>query len=739
MKRISLLCCFLYLLLPVYGQELKDTNTLKEAVITGKKPLVQQRPDGIVVNVESSIMTKGSSVLEVLQRSPGVIIDRRNNNIFLNGKDGVMVMLNGKLMRMSIAEVITLLQGMSGDDIEKIELLSTPPARYDAEGSAGLINIVLKKNRRRGTNGNLSVTGGYGWKEKGTASMNLAHNGKDMDLYGSYTFSHDRTRTSMYIPGTNDFPMLGGPIEVLFMDTTRATQNNHNLTVGWEARLGPRTTVGASLIYGSNSAHYYAINNAKYNVLPDSLLSFEGYVNVSNRWRNLMPSVWLERKMGEGEKISFNADYLRYTNNNPSDVQSTFTDKHGNKAGTNNDSLFSPRQRGLARTTIEVGVIKADYERRLNKKIKMEAGVKTTYTRSSSVSGLESVVNGEWVQRTGTLNNIVMREGIAAAYASVNMQLDSVTELAVGLRYEYARTRLENGNKGVGDIDRRLGTLFPNISFSRKTAGRSELQLSFTRRIGRPTYNDLASFVGYIDPIAIFTGNPLLRPTITSNIKVGYNIGDFTFSILASRDDHPISGGQLTESPAHDVMYVSPQNLVYRNSLTFQATLPWKVNDWWSMSYSLTGGWRKFKETYTPMPAEKSYYSYSVNFSQNFKLPGNFSAELSGWWNSPTWWGTVRAEGFGTIDAGAKKELKHNAGTLQLSAADVFRIMQIRMHYGALTREAFATDSRIQYNPESRIFPILRLTYTRSFGTQGKTQRKAGASSQDEQDRIRKN
>lgn len=738
MKRIFFLCWLLYMLLPAYGQELKDTGVLKEAVITGKKPLVQQRPDGIVVNVESSILSKGSSVLEILQRSPGVIIDRRNNNISLNGKEGVMVMINGKLMRMSMTEVITLLEGMSAHDIEKIELLSTPPARYDAEGSAGLINIVLKKSRRRGTSGNISITGGYGWGEKGTAGMSLAHNGKTMDVYGSYTFSHDRSKTSVYIPGTNDFPVLGGQLEVLFLDTTRAVRNNHNVTLGWEARVNPRITLGGSIIYGVNTANYYAINNAKYNVLPDSLLSFEGYVNSVNHWRNLMPSVWVEKKIGAGEKVSFNADYLRYNNNNPSDVQSTFTDKHGHQAGTNNDSLFSPRQRGIARTTIEVGVIKMDYEKQLSKKTMLEAGGKGTYTQSSSISGLESVVDGEWVQRTGTLNNVRMKEWIGAAYASFSIRPDSLTNLTVGVRYEYARTRLENGNKEAGDVDRRLGVLFPNISFSRKISERSELQLSYTKRISRPTYNDLASFVGYVDPIAVFTGNPLLQPTITSNIKLGYNIGDYTFSLLASRDDHPISEAQLTENPTHDLMYVSPQNLVYRNSMTLQATLPWKVNDWWSMSYSLTGGWRKFKETYTAMPAEKSYYSYSCNFSQRFKLPDNFSMELSGWWNSPTWWGTIRAEGFGSVDAGVKKELKDNKGTLQLSAADVFSIMQVRMQFGRLTREAFATTSYVKFNPESRIFPILRLTYSRSFGTEGKTQRKAGGGSQDELERIRK-
>jgi hypothetical protein len=732
MKLFLIYCLLFSLIQNAFSQEaMKDTSVLKEAVIRGRKSLVQQRPDGIVVNVESSLLTKGSSALEVLERSPGIIIDRRNNNISLNGKDGVMVLFNGKLMRMSIGQVMTLLQGISANDIERIELLTTPPAKYDAEGSAGLINIVLKKNLRPGTHGNLSLTGGYGWGEKGTASLSLAHNGPRMDMYGAYTFSHDRSRSSLYIPGTNDFPVLGGPMEILFLDTTRTVQNNHNFTAGGAFRVNPGTTVGASLIYGINSTGNNAINNVRYNVLPDSLLFFRGNVYTANRWHNLVSSVWLEKKIREGEKITFDMDYLRYHNNNPSEVQSTFTDKHGAQAGTNNDSLFSPRQRGMARTTIDVGVIKLDYEKQWNKKTRLEAGAKGTYTRSGSVSGLESVVDGEWVARTETSNDVVMKEGIGAVYASVNTKLNAATDVTIGMRYEYAYTQLPG-------ILRRLGSLFPNVSFTRKMAGRSELQLSYTRRIARPTYNDLASFVGYVDPIAAFTGNPLLRPTITSNIKLGYNIGDYTFSLLASRDDHPISESQLTESPARDLLYVSPQNLVYRNSLTFQANLPWKVNDWWDMSYSLTGGWRRFKETYTAMPAEKSYYSYSFNFNQTFKLPGSFSAELSGWWNSPTWWGTIKAEGFGALNAGVKKELKHDAGTFQLSVTDLLRTTQIRMHFGALTREAYATDSHVRFNPESRIFPIIKLTYSRSFGTGLSTQQKQRKGSQDEIDRIRK-
>ena len=157
------------------------------------------------------------------------------------------------------------------------------------------------------------------------------------------------------------------------------------------------------------------------------------------------------------------------------------------------------------------------------------------------------------------------------------------------------------------------------------------------------------------------------------------------------------------------------------------------------MSYSLTGGWRQFKENYTVTPVEKTFFGYSLNFSQHFKLLKSFSAELSGWYNSLNYWGTIKAEGFGSLNAGVKKELKNNGGVFQLSVSDILRTMKIRMHFGSLTREAFATTSHVAVNTESRTFPIIKLTYSRSFGSEVKSQRKGTSGSQEELDRIRKN
>lgn len=717
---------------------LADTAQLKVVIIRAQKPIVQQQPGGMVINAGSSVLTKGSSALEVLERSPGVVIDHQNNAISLNGKTGVMVMIDGRSMRMPMDQVVTLLNGMSADEIDKIELLTSPPAKYDAEGSAGIINIVLKKNKQAGTNGSLSLTGGYGWGEKGTASFNLAHNTRKIDLYGSYTYTHDRSYNDLFVTGSQDFPPLGGQIDNLTSGTTKPIQNTQDATIGLDARLNPKTTIGGSITYNADNVSTNTADLEEFNVLPDSLLRFTGNIQGINRWRNWTNSVYVEKKIREGEQINLGIDYLYYNNKNSGNIQSSFLNKDGKQAGTT-DSLYSPSQETFARNAIQIGVVKLDFIKQLNKKLTFETGLKGTYTRDSSLSGIESLVNGAWVAGAETSNNIEMKESIGAAYASVNAQINPSTSLIIGLRYEYSHTHMDNPETGENTVDRKLGVLFPNISFSRKLNDHSDIQISYTKRISRPSYNDLASYIGYSGPVAAYTGNPLLQPTISNNLKLGYNYRGYSFSILLSRDDNPIARYQLSENPAGNLLYISPQNLDWQNYLTFQTNLPVKVNGWLTMNYGFVGGWRQFKEDFTPQPVEKGYFAYSANFSETFKLPGRLSAEISGWYDGPSYNGVVKIDGFGALNAGIKKELKNDKGTFQLSVSDILRTISISGYHGSLTEEAFSEKNHFIYNTESTRSPIIKLTYTRSFGSGAvKSQRKSDAGAKDESDRIRK-
>jgi iron complex outermembrane receptor protein len=713
------------------------TQTLGELVIRAAKPPVQQQPYGTTVNVGSSILDKGSSVLEVLQRSPGVLIDQRTSNITLNGKSGVAVMLDGKLMHMSGDQLLTLLGSMSADDIEKIELLTTPPSSYDAEGAAGVINIVLKKTKKKGTSGSLSLTAGHGWGEKGSAAVHLAHNTEKIATYGSYSFSHDRTIGTLIASGTESVPVFGGHASFDYLGITHRLNDSHNATLGLDAILSPKITAGGSISYNNSGSSSVSTNQDIYTIFTDSVLRFSGTVNGHSRWTNTITSVYAEKKIREGEKLNLGLDYLSYHNNAPTSVNSSFRDSSGHEAGTNADSLFGPRQKGFSGTSIQVGVARLDYTRPLGRRIKLETGLKGNYTASSSSSGIESLVNGAWVASLGTTDNIDMKEGIAAAYLSVNTRLSASASLVTGVRYEYSRTRLTEGSTGAGIVDRRLGTFFPSLFLSKKINDHAEAQLSYTRRITRPSYNDLASYIEYNDPISVFTGNPLLKPAITDNLKLGFNFHKYSASILLSRDTDPIAEYQITKNPSGSLVYISPQNLSFQDNLTFQTNLPWKVNEWLDMNGGFTGGWRRYRIDYTPQPGEVTYFGWSANLSGSFRLPRNFLLEISGYYNSFSYYGNSSSAGYAVLNGGIKKELKNNKGNFQLSVSDLFSSQVYNGHLGVVTTDAYATRAHVRYKPESATFPILKLTYTRSFGSAGTKKDQPDNGPKEENDRIR--
>lgn len=713
-----------------------SVKQLNEVVIRADRPLLQQESGGITVNVQSSLLTKGSSALQVLQRSPGVTINPQNNSITLNGKSGVMVMLDGKLMRMSAAQIVALLNGMSADDIDKIELLTTPPAKYDADGNAGLINIVTQKNKRRGTNGSVAVSAGYGRGEKGSASINISHNTPKVGLHAGYSNSRDHGHGELFASGTEDVPAVGGQTTFHYNGIGNPVSKYEDADAGADIHINPKTTFGSSVYFSSSGANNKSHNFGNYALPPDSDQLFNSQLNGLNHSYNLINSLYFETEISKGEKINFNADYIYYKNNGHTEVQSTFVDNHGNAVGVN-DSLYSPQQRDLSNTIIKVAVAKIDYTKQLSPKLKLEAGTKGTLTRTNSISGIENMENGQWVPGSvGISNNLGTKEVIAAAYAVFNVKIDSATSLALGGRYEYSHNSTDNASNPLYAIDRKLSKLFPSVFLTKKLADNSELQLSYTERITRPSFADLASYVTYNDPISVFTGNPALKPTVTNNLKIAYNYHDYLFSLLLSRDNNMILSTQISTGPSKGLVYLMPQNAPYQNNLTLQVNIPVKVSDWWEGNYGFIGGLHQYKVDYTPQTFTKTYFAYSLNVTETFKLPKAFSFELSGFYNSPGYYSTSRFNSNGMLNFGMKKELPNNKGSFQLSVADVLMSGSYASYIGGLTKDAFNSQVYVRYNGESRSFPIFKLTYYRAFGTASNKPARKNDVSRDERSRL---
>lgn len=698
---------------------------LGEVVIRSSKPLVQQTAGGLVVNVQNSILTKGSSVLQVLSRSPGVMVDPQTNGISLNGKSGVMVMLDGKLLRLSADQVASLLNGMTADDIDKIELLATPPAKYDADGNAGLINIVTKKTKRPGTNGSVTASAGYGKGDKESADIDLNQNSDKVSLHASYSYNHDHSYALLLAQGTSNTPIIGGQNTFHYNSQSNTVSNYQGFSGGLDYRPGAKTTIGGGVYYSISSNQNGSHNFGNY-ALADTNLVFDSQLAGTSHTHYLHPGLYLEETIGNNQKFNVNLDYFGLHSNGPTQVQSNFS-----------DSLFASRQRNLSNANIHVFVTQLDYSNSFNKRLQLETGLKSTYTRSKSTSALENLVGDHWVSvGAGTSNDLATRELIAAGYAVLIWKPDSLTSLSAGARYEYSRNATDHSLNAQYFVDRRLSKMFPAMFLSRKLNATDELQLSYTERISRPSFADLASYVSYNSPTSVFTGNPALKPTITHNLKLAYNAGDYLFSLLYSHDTDPIQGVQGVPGPTKGLVYLMPENADWQNNLAVQATIPVKIATWWEMNYNLSGGWHKYRITYFPELLEKSYFSYSLNFTESFKLPKRYALELSGYYNSSSYNSNSRSNGNAIFNMGFKKNLEKDHGSFQLSVSNIFSADIYRGHQGALIADAFNNVVDVIYHGESGFRPIIRLSYSRSFGSNSKKASRNNNRTKEEQQRL---
>lgn len=716
---------------------LKETaKTLAEVQIRSIKPQITQQPGGLAVNVQNSIMAKGSTVLEVLQRSPGVVVSGDHTSISLNGNASVMIMIDGKLERLSMTQVLNLLNGMSADNVDKIELLNTPPASYDAEGTGGLINIITKKNKTAGTNGSFTATAGYGYREKASAAADLYHNTGKLSLHGFYSYSHDRRYADLLATGTENVGAVGGQTAFNYTGTGKTTANSQTVIFGIDDQLNAKTTAGFNVNYSAGVTRNLSYNYGAYILKPDSVLLFNSHIDGDLHYHELDGSLYIEHTFATNEKLRVDANYIAYKTIAPSLAQNSFVTNNGKPAG-GSDSLYAPMQKDYSNSLIQVGVLKADYNKQLGKKWKLESGIKGTFTQTSANSGIDNLVNGQYVPiSNGTSSNLVTYEWIGAAYSTLTVQIDTLTSLTFGARYEYSRNSTDQPKSSPYYVDRRLGELFPSVFLSRKIDDSQEWQLSYTNRINRPSYSDLGSYVVYNDPVSVFAGNPTLQPAIIHNFKIGYNDHDYLFSLLFSHTDNPIFGYQLTTGPTKGIVYIEPHNANWQNTLNLQAVIPVKVSSWWDMNYTLTGGPGAYRFSYTPSPVTIKYLAWQFNFTESFKMPAHFSAEVSGYYNSPSYYGNSRTFSNTIVNLGIKKVLPGNGGSFQFTAADLFHGANYGSAIGILTKDVFDTNGRTHYQDESYRSPIFKLTYYRPFGSAHKSSKTDNGSTDEEKKRL---
>jgi outer membrane receptor protein involved in Fe transport len=696
----------------------KTDIVLSTITVTVKKPLYEQKIDRLVINVAAAITYAGISALDVLERSPGVLVNRVNNSLSVNGKDGVIIMINGKRNYMDIAGIIQMLASLPSGSVEKIEIITTPPANFDAEGNAGIINIVLKSNDQYGTNGSYTLTAGYSKGEQTSASVNINHRKGKINLFGNYSFSRNRLQQlwTNYHAVTN----AGVFMENYSDDHRHGLQSQHNVQAGMDYEINKRTIIGALLSGNYRRWTMTSFNDASVitNSKPDTLVSIVN--DELHTTSYLGANLNFQHTFKPDEKIVLNADYLYYEDKNPNSYFNTYNDGAGN-------FLYNENVQSNKSTPLKFLILAADYSKRLSKKMDMEAGLKGTESWMSNDINVSQLLQNNWITDTVLSGNHTQKENINAAYTSFTVKFSEKISMKLGLRYEYTHTVI--GTITQKDIiERNYGNLFPSIFFQYAINENSSINFSYSRRIYRPSFNDLAPWVIFLDPKTFQTGNPNLRPSITDAVNASYTLKNKIVSLSYSYISPSITQQPIINETNNSLVTASQNSKNYQ-WLALNLALPFTITKWWNMQNNITVAWQKVNTFYVA-PVQTENRGYFFNAAQNFLLPKDISISISGYYSSKYVWGLYTFEPYGGVDAGIQKKIGKKRSTL------TFNVSNILNSGKSVLLADIPEQNLLMRNKNTYGYTGFSLSFTHNFGNdkvRGKRDRTTGA--EDEKER----
>jgi hypothetical protein len=700
---------------------IENSAELEEVEVVAKKPLFEQKIDRLIINVENSITSAGATALDVLERSPGIVVNRQNNSIALAGKDGVIVMINGKINRMPLEAMVQMLAGMPSSNIEKIELITTPPANFDAEGNAGFINIVMKQLNNRGLNGAYSLSGGYGRGSTASAGVNFNYRKNKLNIYGDYSFGR---QAQEQVFTSNRQVLLNGKTTGTGTRSYRdPVQRNHNARIGLDWVLSKKTMLGMLVSSYDNRWSMDAVNHTTISIngLPDTLLTIVN--DEVNQWKHLGGNLNLQHILRQDELLTLDLDYLRYDNENPTNYLTSYSGADGN-------FLFEERTFSGKVTPINVGVGKLDYSKRISENLKMEAGVKGTISRFNNDVTVFRLDNGFPVNDPNLTAEYRLEESIGAAYTAFDFKLDDKSDMKLGLRYEYTNSNL--GTVEQADIvDRQYGNFFPSAFLSRTFNDKHSANLSYSRRISRPTFNDMAPFVIFMDPYTFFSGNAALQPSISNNLKLDYRIGSTLFSMQYTVEDSAIARFQVRVIEGTNRQLIAAENMKNRKTLAFTLAAPIEVAAWWRMQNNLIGTWQEVNTYFNDALVRVQNQNLQVVWINSITLPRDFSAELTGFYRSKALFGAFVSLPIYGINVGIQKKFRGNGGTLRIGVDDVLNSLRLRS-VSDFPEHNLVSDFEVDFSQRT-----FKLSYSRNFGNnQLKGARQRAIGSEEERRRV---
>jgi outer membrane receptor protein involved in Fe transport len=640
-----------------------SSKALSEVVITSKKPFIEQQIDKTVVNVQADINAIGSTAFEILQKAPGISITG-DDNINMSGKAGVNVLIDGRPTQMSSKELANFLRGMPGSTIDKIELITNPSSRFDAQGNAGIINIRLKKNKLQGTNGNL--TAGYTQQQhyRSNGSFNINHRQGKLNAFINADINNNLQHTTGVI---SRLVTVNNSIKTFNNTTVDKDRNiSNSIRAGIDFYQNKKSTFG--ILFNSNG------NWNPFNTPGNTNISSNGFIDSSlqttndNLYKNRRYNTNFNYRYEDtlGNELNIDADYTNFNNTNTTKLGTDFIDKF------NRNYNFTANELDVA-TIINIYSLKADYSRQLKKlHAKIETGFKLSNVNTNN-NLFATVLNGGAMKAdTGRSNLFEYKENVYAAYINFGQQIKKF-EYQVGLRAEQsvvkgASTNLQKNT--INNPDTSYLNIFPTAFVSYKLDDKNTLGLSYSKRINRPDYQALNPFETIYDIYTSEKGNPYLKPQYTNNVELKYTYRyavNVAFGYNFTKDySQTISRqtGQLTTATIDNIGTLS------NTYLNISSPLP--INKWWDGYVSITGFTNHYKGKLPDGMIDEKAIGMNYYVQNNFKLGKGWGIQLSSWYNSPTTEAIFKTKWLGSVDVGVKKTLLKEKASIRLGMLDIF-------------------------------------------------------------------
>jgi len=695
-------------------------KTLQTVSIQSSKPLIEHKPDRTVMNVENSVLAAGNSAMEILERAPGVTVDK-DDNISLKGKKGVTVMINDKLTYLSAAQLATLLRSTDGTTISTIEIITNPSAKYDAAGNSGIINIKLKKNKQTGTNGTITMGAGYGVAGKDNESLSLNHKQGNLNLFG--TFSHDDGSHSQDLLIKR---VITGPADGTTYfnqhSNLRDTHHNNSYRFGADYDLSAKNTIGFVVngyLNGENNTNdNQTLIGPDFNRIDSSLHTV---ARMDQTYRNFAVNLNDVFKIDTaGQQLSADMDYSKFNNNSTSRFVTDFFLPDG---GPQRPQAYLGNH---TPSVIDIRTAKVDYVNPINKSLKFESGLKFSNVKSDNDLQQKLAATDNYL----SANHFIYDEKVNAGY--INFTKDyKHTSIELGLRAEYTASRAKGDSAGViQTIGRHYFNLFPSVFITQTLDSKNEIGFTYGRRIDRPQYDNLNPFIFNLDPYTYVKGNPFLRPQYTDNFELNYTYNKNLIVTLGYSHTTDVITEVPGTDPATKIAFITNLNLQIQNSYSINIYTPYTVTKWWEGNVNANGFYLGFKsKNLEGSNLDRGQNAFEIKTTQTFTPINNYKAELTANYQSVLTYGLYSVKPQYSADAGISHTFANKKASIKLSVSDFLNIRRndVSSHYQS-------NDIDIIQKRETR---ITRLTFTYSFGNNKIKARKHQTGADEEKGRVK--